>query len=165
MPWDNDGPNLKCVCNLTCVHASCSTESKQCKLTRVEAPLNRDCSNGTLHIGVSNLDDALRQPCRGDLKFLCEGGGAFHRAFDVKRHAALKKIVRIEAAQKQVRIGDGELVTLAIADRSRIGAGTPRSDAQCPTTIHVGDGTSPSPDRVDVEHRQTDGKVSHHRFI
>ena len=108
MLGNNHGSDLKRVCNLASVHASCTAESQQRELARIVTALDRDSANRTLHVGVGDLDDSLRQPCGGNQKLVCEGPGAFRGALDVKWHAAAEKILRIEAAEQQIRIGDGK---------------------------------------------------------
>jgi hypothetical protein len=54
----------------------------------------------------------------------------FQGALDVELHAAREKVLWIEAAEQQVRVGDGKLVSFAITDGAWIGAGTVGPNAQ-----------------------------------
>ena len=48
-----------------------------------------------------------------------EVGGDTAGALDVQRHAAAEEVARVEAAEQQVGVGDGELGAEAVAGRSR----------------------------------------------
>jgi len=70
----------------------------------------------------------------------------------LQREPPADEIVRIEATEDQVRIGDGRLVAAEVVARgSRVGASALRSDSEESTRIDVGDRAAASADRADVE--------------
>ena len=85
------------------------------------------------------------------------------RALDVERHAAAEKILRIEPAEQQIGVGDGQLGAVAVADRPRIRAGAARPDAQRAAAVDVGDRSAAGADRVDVDDRQPHRKIADRR--
>ena len=89
-------------------------------------------------------------------------GDAAH-AIDVERHAAAEKILDVEPAEQDVGVRDGELRARAVAHRTRHGAGAPRPHAQRAAAVDVRNRPAAGPDRVDVDHRQTHGKIADFR--
>ena len=96
----------------------------QRKVARIVPSFDRDGPDGPLHVRVGDADHApgsrLQRQAELPGQVLHPGPGALQ----VERHAAPQKVIGIQAAQNQVRIGHGDIegVIAPIADRSGVRA-------------------------------------------
>ena len=75
----------------------------------------------------------------------------------VELHLAAEKVIRAEAAEHDVGVGDGRLgAAAAVADRAGIGAGALRADLQGADFVDPGDAAAAGADFDDVDHRHHD---------
>ncbi len=76
----------------------------------------------------------------------------------IQVHSAADELVRRDAPQHDVRVGNRGPAAFAIAGRSGIGARAFRTHAQQAAFIHARDGAAARADRVDIEHRNANRK-------
>src|ERR1700733_12453024 len=67
-------------------------------------------------------------------------------------HFAADQLISRDAAQHDVRVGNGGLLTNSVTGRARIGARALRADAQQPTFVHSRDRSAAGAHGMDVEH-------------
>ena len=122
------------------MHRPCAPEGDQHELARVVAALHRHEAQCIHHGRVGDLHDAV---CGGhDVQ--PERVGAFlldrrARRGHVQLDLTAEKVVRVEAAEHQVGVGHrGLAAAFAVADRTGVGAGAARTDAQRAAGIHPG---------------------------
>ena len=108
-----------------------AAESHQRIVARIVAALHRDHPDGFRHIGGHDRDDALRRLHHPEAELLREAADRRLGQVVAHRHAAAEQVARIERLQHDIGVGDGGLgIALAVADRTRIGAGAARADFQ-----------------------------------
>ena len=128
---------------------------------RVVAALDRHDANRALHVGVGDAHDAFGQLGDGQLQSLAQIAAARCGARQIDRHAAAEEELRIQPAEQQVRVGDGQFFADAVADRTGHRARRLRGPTRsAPPRVDVGDRAAAGADGVDVDHRQPDGKVA-----
>ena len=76
---------------------------------------------------------------RGEFEGGAHGASRFTRALDVEPHATTEKIVRVQAPEQQIRVADGQLRTLPVADVSGVGPGAARAYSERAAGIDIGD--------------------------
>ena len=89
-----------------------------------------------------------------------EAGEGFAGAVGMKDHSALEKGFGAEVAEDHVGIGDGGLISPAIAGGSGAGSGAFGADPQGAAGIDRGDGAAAGADGVHVHHGHADGKAA-----
>ena len=146
------------------VHAAGAAERHQGELARVVAALHRDDADGAFHIGVHHFQDALAQHLRAQAGACREIRHRRPGARHVQSHVAAQESVRVQAAQVQAGVGDGQPRALAVTHRTRIGAGAPRADLQRAARIDGGQRAAARPHRVDVQHRHLDRTAGYNRL-
>ena len=77
----------------------------------------------------------------------------------IEMHLAADELVRGDAAQHDVRVGNRGPVAFAIAGRAGIGARALRTHAQQAAFIHARDGAAARADGMDIEHRHAHREV------
>ena len=136
------------------MQAAGAAEGEQGELAGVLAALHRDHPQRPGHGRLGHLQHALGQPLRRQSG---AGGERFHRrpaGRHVEGHAAAEEAIGEEPAEIEVGVGDGHLAPAAtIADRTGIGPGALRADAQRAAGVEAGDGTAAGADGVQVDHR------------
>src|SRR6266540_586952 len=124
--------------------------------------LDRDGADRTHHIRRYDLDDAKRGTFERETEPLCDRhyGGA--RSVRIKRYAAADQTFCREASEHQVGIGDRRaLAAFAVTGRPRISTGAQWADLEQAVAIEPGDRAAARADRVDIHHRQANGKAGH----
>ena len=79
-------------------------------------------------------------------------------AFEIEGEVSAEKALRLQAAEKQIGVGDGGLGAAAVADGAGIGSGGFGADAESAGGVEAGEGASARADGVDVEHGHADGE-------
>ena len=90
----------------------------------------------------------LLQPLSGDAA----------RAVEIESEISAEKARGLQAAEKQVRVGNGGLRAAPVADRAGIGSGGFGADAENAGGIEAGERASACAYSVDVEHGDADGE-------
>ena len=156
---DQDGGDVELRGEAVGVHGAGAAEGHEHEITRVVASLNRNAPERADHGVVRDLHDAQRnldhvQTERVGAPLLDGPPGRFL----VETHLAAEEVIRIEAVQDEVRVGDGGLgPALSVAGRGRIGAGALRADPQHAARIHPRDGAAARADLDQIDHRGADG--------
>ena len=110
------------------------------------------------HSGVGDLDDAIRGGDRIHAQRLgAFAANTFTGGFPVKMKIASQEVVRVEAPEDEVGIGNGGLLAaFAIADGARVRPRALRPDSQNPAGIDPGDAAAPGADFDEIDHRGPD---------
>src|SRR5271165_5567852 len=143
------------------VQTSGAAESYEREVARVATALDGDDSDGFFHGGIDHAEDAggefgEREPAFVLLqKFFRQAAGAV----EVEGEISTEKARELQAAQEEIRVGDGGLRPTAVADGSGIGAGGLGADAQDAGGVEAGERASTGSDGVNVEHGNANGQA------
>src|SRR5262249_21731715 len=111
-------------------------EGHEGEIVRVDPALNRHESEGSRHVGVDDLDHATRRLIRRESELVAQARNRLPGRARVQGHASVEQAARGDAAEQQVGIGDRRLrTTAAIAGRSRVRTGAPRSYLQSASRV------------------------------
>ena len=129
----------------------------QGKVARVDALLHGPRPDRVGHIGIEHRERAFG----GLIGGAAQCGGQFAddacRGIHVQRHLPAQKVVRHQTTKNQIGICHRRQVAPpSISGRAGIGARTFGADTEGVPTVQIGDGPAPSPDGVNVDHRQHD---------
>ncbi len=142
--------------------AAGAAEALQGEANRVVTLLQRHPAHGARHVGDRDGDEVFRQFFGRDIatgrgghvtRQCCEllhHHGAVQRLFAVRSEDG-GEILRLQLAQQQVGIGDGQRPAAAIAGRARRGAGAVGPHAQ-PPGFEMQDGAAAGRQGVDGHH-------------
>ena len=129
----------------------------------VMAPRDRDLADCRGHVvdgdfeeSFGNFLEALAPDCIGDLLQPHSRSVRVERLIAVRSEHA-REMIRVDAAEEQVAIGDGERSAIAIAGRSRVRAGGLRPDAKA-HSVEAADRPATRRDGVDLHHRRADAR-------
>ena len=140
------------------VLAARAAEAVECVAAEVVAFLNGDLANGTGHVLVRDrkktLGDLLgsflvaraRQLSPERLEFV--GDSQAVERLITAGPEYLRKEIRLDAAQKEIRVRYRQWAAASVAGRSRIGAGRTRTHAQAPA-VEVEQRAASGRDRLD----------------
>src|SRR5262245_9698627 len=136
---------------------SCAAETEERKVARVVSALDGNQSYRLFHVVIHHVDHALREFFRALPRAspIETAKNRNHTAFG-KSHRSAQKELWTQAAKNEIRIGDSEPFSFAIADRTRIGSSAFRPDFQGATGIEFGDGPSAGADGMNVHHGNAD---------
>ena len=124
---------------------------------RVLAALDRDLADDVGHLRVDDLDHRRRRVLHRHAERIGDPRlDRLARLLRVEPHAAAEEEVRVEAAEHEVRVGDGRLAAaLFVAGRTRPRARALRADAQhAGFRLDPADAAAAGADRRHVDHRQ-----------
>ena len=120
---------------------------------------------GQRHVRVDDLDDAERGVLDRQAERLRHlGFDGLVREVGIERQVAAEHLVGVEAAENDLRVGDGRLLAaLAVAGGARFGAGRARPDVKAARGIDIGDRAAAGADRDEIDHRHQNGMAVHVR--
>ena len=132
-----------------------AAERHEREFPRIDAARHRVGADGQRHVRVDDLDDAERGVLDRQAERLR------HLRFDglvrevgIERQVAAEHLVGVEAAENDLRVGDGRLLAaFAVARRARLGARRARPDVKAARGIDVGDRAATGADRDEIDHR------------
>ena len=156
---DQDGGDVELRREAVGVHGAGAAEGHEDEVPRVVAPLHRDPPEradhgvvGDLHDPQRHLDHVQAERVGAPLLDGPPGRGL------VEAHLAAKEVVRVEAVQDEVGVGDGGLgPALPVARGGGIGASALRADPQHAARVHPRDGAAARPDLDQIDDRGADG--------
>ncbi len=151
-----------------------AAEAAQRVFGDVVAALDRDLLDGVRHVLDGDLEEALGDR---DRRAAVAGGAGDNIAelgefagddVDIDRRIALRaeharEEARLQLAEHDVAVGDGERPAAAVAGRTRIGARRFRPDAVA-RAVERADRAAAGGHGVDVHHRRAHAHARHHRL-
>ena len=131
-----------------------AAERDECKVTRVEPPLNAHMAKGINHTLNRHEQDALG--ARSDRQAELVGEGFDRRGGELGIEAKVRpKVDAVQTPEHDVCVRHGRRSPAAtVGRRSGLGASRPRTDAQRPTGVAPGDASTPRRDGVHVDCRK-----------
>src|SRR5579875_2857026 len=146
------------------VHRSATSKGYHRKFTRIASLAHRNQLEKVDHVGIGDTDNTESCLLNADSKRFCYGLHRCAGALYIKLDLAAEEIVRIDAANKHVRIGDCWLCSATtIGGRTRLGAGAARSNFERSGRIDPCDAASTSANLNDIHHRHFDRIASSRR--
>ncbi|MNO98127.1 hypothetical protein D3C76_898620 [compost metagenome] len=140
------------------MHARRTARADQGKVPWVIAAFDRYPANATDHVQVDQGDDADRRAFDAD----AQGFGDFapdrlYGGLAIEPDAAAQQRAVGQVTQGQVGVGHGRLgAALAVAHRSRVGAGAARADLEHAEVVEVGDRAAAGAEGFHLDHRHAD---------
>ncbi len=139
------------------VHRPRAAKSNESEITRIVAALDGQKARAARHVLVDHGQNSFGGFFDAQAHLFAKRLNRFARAFEIQRRAAFQTnwIIRIDAAQHNVGVGDGGFCTaVAVTHGPRHRARAARSDLQNATAIHVSDAATARADGMHVDHRQ-----------
>ena len=129
-------------------------------LPRIEPAIDGEHADGVGHVLVGDVDDRLRRLHAVETDAVAELVELRFRLRHAERDGAAEEVVRVEPPQREIGIGDGDLLaTGVVADRAGIGAGALRADAEEPALVDPGDRAAARADGGEIDRRRGDGQT------
>ena len=134
-------------------------ERQQTVVARIVAALDRNRADGAHHVGRHNFDDAQGGPFDGEAEALSNRLNRGARSPRIERHASADQPFRREPAEHEIGIRHRRLgAAFSVTGGARIGARAQRTDLKQVVAVEPGDRATAGAHRMDVDHRQPDGK-------
>ena len=132
------------------MHRSGPAEGDEREVARLDPLLDGQRPDRLRHLGVDDVAHAFGQLDRREAELVAETCERALRGVEVERHLAAREVGRVDAAEREVRVRDGDpRAASAVAGGARVGSGALRPDAQAPR-LRVRDRAATGSDRVDV---------------
>ncbi len=171
---DVDAPHAERVGHQAGMLAAGAAEAAQRVLRDVVAALDRDLLDGVRHVLDGDPEEALGHFDRRAAVAAGRGDRVGERgelALDhrlIERRVAVgtedaREEARLQLAEHDVAIGDGERPAAAVAGGARIGAGRFRADAIA-RAVEAADRAAARRHGVDMHHRRAHAHAGHHRL-
>src|SRR5579871_1727798 len=142
------------------MEASRASKGDEGEVAGIAPTFDGDDADGFLHGRVHDANHSGRKFLQAKSRvlfpqpILCEGASARL----VEGEISPKEFGRTEATEDEISVGDRGLTAPAIADRAWIGPRGFGTNAKNSGGVEAGERTSASPDRVNIEHGDADGK-------
>ena len=162
LPWkirNHQKRDVQGSCDLSRMKRTRATKTHHDEIARIVAAFDRHLTHRQRHVHHRNLDDGARGlGFRESERARNRSVDGFAGRLDVELHLTAKKLIRIEAPQQEIGVGNRGLGSaFAIAGGTRIRSGTHRPDLERSRVIHFRDAATAGTDFNRVDH----GK--HHR--